>query len=176
MHLTLTRKYYTRVGIQGKIQLLWLALSVFWFWQVYKLMLFFARSLLRTICSYTVLHDSSGTVLINLRYPSFRFSSSRNDLFSSRSPPTPLFLPTVNLPSSWSFFLTSHHGAVLDVVRQSLTSVRWSFNQRTRQGTNSWLFFSALFSFVLRLFFLKMFLIHVNAYPIHLQPLPPPCK
>lgn len=40
MHLTSTRKYYTRVGIQGKIQLLWLALSVFWFWQVYKLMLF----------------------------------------------------------------------------------------------------------------------------------------
>ena len=47
---------------------------------------FFARSLLRTICSYTVLHDSSGTVLINLRHPSFRFSSSRNDLFFLQKP------------------------------------------------------------------------------------------
>ena len=176
MHLTLTRKYYTRVGIQGKIQLLWLALSVFWFWQVYKLMLFLLD---RCYEQFVLIQCCMIVRVLFLLICDTRHSDLAHQgmiFFPPEAHLLHFFLPTVNLPSSWSFFLTSHHGAVLDVVRQSLTSVRWSFNQRTRQGTNSWLFFSALFSFVLRLFFLKMFLIHVNAYPIHLQPLPPPCK
>ena len=173
MHLTLTRKYYTRVGIQGKIQLLWLALSVFWFWQVYKLMLFLLD---RCYEQFVLIQCCMIVRVLFLLICDTRHSDLAHQgmiFFPPEAHLLHFFLPTVNLPSSWSFFLTSHHGAVLDVVRQSLTSVRWSFNQRTRQGTNSWLFFSALFSFVLRLFFLKMFLIHVNAYPIHLQPLPP---
>lgn len=116
---------------------------------------FSARSLLRTICSYTVLHDSSGTVLINLRHLSFRFSSSRNDFFPSRSPPIPPFFfypPLSYLHPDHSFSLRIMALFLMWLDRVWLLWDDLSIKGQ-RQGTNSWLFlFFLFFSALLFLF------------------------